>query len=120
MAPLLLVTCNCSNSGIYTDETYNLGNFLPFFHKVSVIFNTLLPTLSKTLYTIVVKFPSSTSKHATKTMFQFVVICKMAFHVVHNLQGHKGSSKRVPDVGCEQDGQEQSIPFLRSPHVCAS
>jgi hypothetical protein len=43
-----------------------------FFHKVSIIFNTLLPTLSKTLYTNVVKLT------AMKTLCQFVVICKMA------------------------------------------
>jgi hypothetical protein len=36
-----------------------------FFHKVSVIFNTLLPTLRKTLYTNVVKFPAATSEHIT-------------------------------------------------------
>jgi hypothetical protein len=30
-----------------------------FFHRVSVIFNTLLPALSKTLHANVVKFPSS-------------------------------------------------------------
>jgi hypothetical protein len=48
-----------------------------FFHKVSVIFNTLLPTLSKTLYTNVLKFPASTSERIAKTLFQFVVICQM-------------------------------------------
>jgi hypothetical protein len=36
-----------------------------FLHKVSVIFNTLLPTFSKTLYTRVVKSPASTSEHIT-------------------------------------------------------
>jgi hypothetical protein len=36
-----------------------------FFHEVSVNLNTLLPTLSKTL-------------HIMETLFQFVVICKMA------------------------------------------
>jgi hypothetical protein len=25
----------------------------------------------------------------------------------------------VPDLGCEQDGEEQCIPFLRLPHVCS-
>jgi hypothetical protein len=35
-----------------------------FFRKVSVIFNTLLPVSSKTLYTNV-KFPASTSEHIT-------------------------------------------------------
>jgi hypothetical protein len=34
-----------------------------FFHKASFCFNTLLPTLSKTLYTNVVKFPTSTWEH---------------------------------------------------------
>jgi hypothetical protein len=32
---------------------------------------------------------------------------------VHSLQGKIGSSRRVPDLGCEQDGEEQSIPFSR-------
>jgi hypothetical protein len=36
-----------------------------FFHKVSIIFNTLLLTLSKTLYTNVVKFPDSSLEHIT-------------------------------------------------------
>jgi hypothetical protein len=49
-----------------------------FFYKVSVTFNTLLPTLSKTLCTGVVKFPASTSEHITETLNQFVVIRKMA------------------------------------------
>jgi hypothetical protein len=48
------------------------------FHRVSVIFNTLLPTLSKTLYAKV-KSPNSTSQHITKTLFQLVAVCKMAF-----------------------------------------
>jgi hypothetical protein len=49
-----------------------------FFHKVSVIVSTLFPTLSKTLYTGVVKFPASTLEYVMKSLFQFVVICKMA------------------------------------------
>jgi GMP synthase PP-ATPase subunit len=48
-----------------------------FFHK-TVIFNTLLPLLSKMLYINVVKFFASTLEHISKTLFQFVVICKMA------------------------------------------
>jgi hypothetical protein len=39
-----------------------------FFHRVSVIFNTLLPTFSKTLYTTVVKFPILTFEHIMKTV----------------------------------------------------
>jgi hypothetical protein len=34
-----------------------------FFLKVFIIFDTLLPTLNKTLYTNVVKFPASTLEY---------------------------------------------------------
>jgi histone-lysine N-methyltransferase SETMAR len=34
-----------------------------FFHKVSIIFNKILPTLSKTLHTGVVKFPPQLGAH---------------------------------------------------------
>jgi hypothetical protein len=34
-----------------------------YFHKVSIIFNTLLPVLSKTLHTYAAKFPASISEH---------------------------------------------------------
>jgi hypothetical protein len=30
------------------------------------------------------------------------------FHLVHPLQGQTDDSRRVPDVGCGQDGEEQS------------
>jgi hypothetical protein len=79
-----------------------------FFYKVSITFNILLPTLRKILYTRVVKFSTSTSGHIMKTLFQFVIICKMA----------SAYSQRVPDTNCEQVGEEQSIPFLQVPHVC--
>jgi hypothetical protein len=50
-----------------------------FFQKVSFIFKTILRTSSKTLYTTVVKFPASTHhKHITKTLFQFIFMCKMS------------------------------------------
>jgi hypothetical protein len=39
---------------------------------------------------------------------------------MYPLQGQAGGSRRVPDLGCEQDGEKQYIPFLRLPHVCAS
>jgi hypothetical protein len=53
------------------------------------------------------------------TLFHFVVICKNGVHAVHPLQGKTGGSRRVPDLGCEQDGEEQSVLILRLPHVCA-
>jgi hypothetical protein len=90
-----------------------------FFHKVSVIFNTVLPTSSTKLYTIVAKFPASTSEHIAKTLS---IRCRQqnGVQVVRHLQGQTGGSRTVPDLGCEQDGEEQSITFLRWPHVCAS
>jgi hypothetical protein len=48
------------------------------FDKVSIVFNALLPTLSKTPYSSVVKFLDSTLKLFTKTSFLFFVTCKMA------------------------------------------
>jgi hypothetical protein len=41
-------------------------------------------------------------------------------HALHPLEGQTDDSRRVPDLGCEQDGQERSIRFFRLPHVCAS
>jgi hypothetical protein len=39
---------------------------------------------------------------------------------VHSLQGQTGRSQTVPDLGCEQDGEEHCVTSLRLPHVCAS
>jgi hypothetical protein len=90
-----------------------------FFHSSSFIFNTSWPKLSKTLYTTLVKFRASTSEHITKTVS---IRCHLqsGVHVVHPVQGHTGGSRRVPDQGCEQVGEEQSILLLRLPYVWAS
>jgi hypothetical protein len=45
-----------------------------FFDRVFVIFNRVLPTMSKTLHTKVVKFPALMLEHITKTLFHFIVI----------------------------------------------
>jgi hypothetical protein len=89
-----------------------------FFHKVSVIFNTLLPTSSQTLYMNVVKFPASTLEHITKTLFQLVVMGKSTEDILQSAK--QVFSRWVPDLGYGQDGEEQSMPILRLPHVCAS
>jgi hypothetical protein len=88
------------------------------FHRVCAVFNTLLPTLNKTLYTSVVKFPASTSEHITKLSYYFHL--QNGLHIVHLLEGQTGGSQKVPELGCEQDGEEQFIPFLGFPHRCAS
>jgi hypothetical protein len=43
----------------------SFANMRLFFHKVSIIFNARLPTLSRTQYTSVVKFSASTLEHIT-------------------------------------------------------
>jgi hypothetical protein len=80
-----------------------------FFHKVSVIFNALLPTLSKTLYVQI----WSTSQNSVS------VCCHVqnGVHAAQRLHAQTGVSQRAPDVGCKQDGEEQSVPFLRLPDV---
>jgi hypothetical protein len=107
------------NEKKYLQQQLNLHGWLlthllqlwSYFFIVFVIFNSLLPMFSNSLYTNVIKFHALTLEHITKTFFQCTVIYK--WHP-HNdpLQGQKDSSWRVPDLGCEQDGPKQSIPFL--------
>jgi hypothetical protein len=61
------------------------------FHKISTIFNTLLPTMCKMLYTNVIKLPSSTLEHIMKTV---TIHCHLqnGIHVVHSLQGKIGGT----------------------------
>jgi hypothetical protein len=49
MPPIILLRkCNCKNSEIYLDDSHFFSVIIKlFFHKVFLIFNTLLPTLSK-------------------------------------------------------------------------
>jgi hypothetical protein len=105
-----------------------------FFHKVSFIFNLLMQMLSKTLCTSVVKFPASTSEHIAKTLFQFVVICKMVstycilymakqvlvrgcqFWAVSRMW--KKSSSHFPDfLSCAQAGLRPGI-VVKEKDVC--
>jgi hypothetical protein len=51
-----------------------------FFHRVFIIFNTLLPTLSKTLYTSVVKFPALTLENIIQTLFSSLPSVKLHQH----------------------------------------
>jgi hypothetical protein len=67
--------CICNSNEIYMDIFCNNEDI---FYRVSFIFNMLSPMLSKTLYISAVRFSASTSEHITATLFQFVVICKMA------------------------------------------
>jgi hypothetical protein len=55
----------------------HICNCEAIFPQSLCYFHTLLPTLSKTLYTSVVKFPASTLDHITKSLFQYFIICKM-------------------------------------------
>jgi hypothetical protein len=88
-------------------------NMRLFFCTVSVIFNTLLSMLSKTLYTKVIKSPALTSKHVTKNLVSICHHLQNGVHVMHTLQDQTGGSQREPNLGCEQDGKEQTIKFLQ-------
>lgn len=70
------------------------------------------------VYTNVVKLTALTSEHILNALFQFVVICKMA-SIRCILYRAKQVSQRVPDLGCEQYREEQSILFLQLLHMCA-
>jgi hypothetical protein len=68
------------------------------------------------LWTSVVKFTLDFGAHHES----FISVCcylQSGNHIVHPLQDQTGGNQRVPDLGCEQDGEEQSIPFLLLPHV---
>jgi hypothetical protein len=71
------------------------------------------------LYTGVVKFPASTLDHIMKTLFQFIVICKIA-SMYYILNRTKQVVVRGCQIWAEQVGEEQSISFLRLPHMCTS
>jgi hypothetical protein len=79
-----------------------------FSHKVSVIFNALLPTSSKTLYSN--EFPASTSEHITKNFVSVRCHLQNGVHVVLPVRARTGDSRRAPDLDCAQDG-EQFVPF---------
>jgi hypothetical protein len=63
---------------MYMVDSYIFRNYEATLATVSLIYSTLVPTLSKTLYTFVVKFLASTSDHIAKALCQFVITCKMA------------------------------------------
>jgi hypothetical protein len=62
-----------------------------------------------------VKFPAVTA--STLQKLYFVVFCKMAS--THCIL-YRDKQVVVEDLGCELVGEEQSIPFLGLPRVCAS
>jgi hypothetical protein len=74
-----------------------------FFQNVCVIFNTLVPTLSKTLCTNLVKIPCLDYRAYHENFVSFHCHLRTSDRIVHLLQGHTGESRRVPGLGCEQD-----------------
>jgi hypothetical protein len=51
----------------------------------------------------------------------FILICchlQNGIYILHPIQDQTGGNGKVPDLGCQQDSGEQSIPFLRLPHIC--
>jgi hypothetical protein len=94
------------------------ANIRIFFDNFSVSFNTLLPALSKTLYSNV-KFNAAVSENINKIVS---IRCQLknSIQVIYSLQGQTDGSRKVPDVGCGQKGEEEFVPFIPLPHLCAS
>jgi hypothetical protein len=70
--------CNCNNSDIYMDDSYIICNYEAIFIRYLHNFKHLLPILSRMLHGNI-KYPATTQhKHITKSMCQFIVICRIA------------------------------------------
>jgi hypothetical protein len=82
-----------------------------FFHKVSVIFN-FQHTFANVEYDAAYqccKIPClDYGAHHEKRVS---IRCHLqnGVYIVHLLQDQTGSGQRVPDLGCKQDGEEESI-----------
>jgi hypothetical protein len=74
---------------------------------VWLIFNTLLPASSKTLYTSAIKFLVLCLVVRHENFVSVSCHLQSGVYVVHPIRGQTGGSRRVPDQGCEQDGEEQ-------------
>jgi hypothetical protein len=81
------------------------------FHKVSIIFNTLLPMLRKMLYVSIVIFRLNFGVHH-KIFVSIYYHLQNGIHIVHPSEGQTGGSQRMPHLGCEQDGKEETTPFF--------
>jgi hypothetical protein len=82
-----------------------------FFHRVFVIFKTLLPTLTKMPYTSVVILSVLTPEAYHKNFVSVACHLQNGIHVVHCLQGQTGGSHRLPGLGCEQNGKKSPSHF---------
>jgi hypothetical protein len=106
-----LSKCNCNNNEILMDDSYISFNYKAILPQSLRHFQHTSANDeydSTTLYANVLKFRATTSVQITKTLFRFP------------LQGQTRGSRPVPNLGCAQDGEEQSYPFFRLPHVRAS
>jgi hypothetical protein len=90
-----------------------------YFSTKSPSFSTLLPKLSKTPHTSVVKLRLDFRAHH-KNFVSIHCHLQNGVHIVHPLQVQTGSTQKVPNLGCGQDGEKQSIPFFRLPQACIS
>jgi hypothetical protein len=74
-----------------------------FFHKVSVILNTLLPTLSTALCTSV-NIPCLDFGALDENFVSIRCHLQNGVRELLSSLGQRDDSRRVPDPGCEQDG----------------
>jgi hypothetical protein len=67
-----------SDYQIYMDDSYIFCNYEALFFYISIVFNTILPTLNKTLYTSIVKFPYLALEHVTSGTKKLETNCNNA------------------------------------------
>jgi hypothetical protein len=80
--------------------------------------STLLPKLTKTLYTSLVKLCLNFGAHHKNFISVFCCL-QNCIHVLHPSQGQTGGIWRMLNLGCEQVSGEQPM-LLQLPHICTS
>jgi hypothetical protein len=80
-----------------------------FFHEFSIIFNTILPALSKTLYVGIVKYSASTSERITKSLFQFQEELPNKFYGIN--QQDTETLEHLDDAGKMTSETGQALKF---------
>jgi hypothetical protein len=112
MPPIFFRKCNCNNNEISTNYSYIFCNYeaiLP--QSLHHLQHTFTNADQDAVYQCC-KIPCLDFTAHHKTLFQFVGI-----HIVHPLQIQTGGSWRIPDPGCQHDGEGQSTPLFQLPHA---
>jgi hypothetical protein len=83
----------------------------PFFHRMCY-FQLTFANIKQDIVYQCCKIPCFDFGAHHKNFVSIHWYLQNGHHIVHNLQGQTGGSQKVPDLGCKQCEEEQSIPFL--------